>query len=86
MLNDGSTAPTITEHDCYAKMRAAKKPKSLIPGDLPTAIVKESLVELANPVTALCNNIAQNASWPEHFKVEYITPVAKIPSPCQKTV
>ena len=66
-------------------MRAAKKPKSLIPGDLPTAIVKESLVELANPVAALCNNIAQNASWPEHLKVEYITPVAKIPSPCQKT-
>ena len=80
-LNDGSTAPTITEHDCYAKMRAAKKPKSVIPGDLPTAIVKEFLVELANPVAALCNNIAQNASWPEHFKVEYITPVAKIPSP-----
>ena len=80
-LNDGSTAPTITEHDCYAKMRAAKKPKSVIPGDLPTAIVKQFLVELANPVAALCNNIAQNASWPEHFKVEYITPVAKIPSP-----
>ena len=43
--------------------------------------MKEFLVELANPVAALCNNIAQKASWPEHFKIEYITPVAKIQSP-----
>ena len=35
-------------------------------------------------MSALCNNIVQNASWPEQFKVEYITPIAKTPTPVTK--
>ena len=80
-INDESRPPIISEYDCYVKLRSAKKPKSVIPGDLPSKIVKEFLVELSSPVSALCNHIAQNASGPEQFKVEYITPIAKTPSP-----
>ena len=80
-INDESRPPIISEYDCYVKLRSAKKPKSVIPGDLPSKIVKEFLVELSSPVSALCNHIAQNASWPEQFKVEYITPIAKTPTP-----
>ena len=39
------------------------------------------MVELANPVSKLCNNIAMTASWPQQFKVEYVTPIGKIPLP-----
>ena len=80
-VNDDSRPPVISEHDCYIKLRSAKKPKSVIPGDLPNTIVKEFMVELSNPVSELCNNIAQSARWPEQFKTEYITPIAKTQPP-----
>ena len=33
-LEDKTNPPPITEHDCYLKLKAAKKPKAVIPGDL----------------------------------------------------
>ena len=53
----------------------------MIPGDLPSPIIKEFMVELANPLSKLCNNIVQSSIWPQKWKVEYITPIAKIPVP-----
>jgi hypothetical protein len=38
-------------------------------------------VELANPMSKLFDNIVQTASWPQQFKVEYVTPIGKIPLP-----
>ena len=43
--------------------------------------VKEFSVELANPVQSLLNNIVQSAKWPDQWKVEYVTPIGKIPQP-----
>ena len=80
-LADGTNPPRISEYDCYVKLKAAKKPKAVIPGDLPNTVVKEFTVELANPLCTLFNNIAQSASWPQQFKVEYVTPISKIPVP-----
>ena len=80
-LDDGTNPPIITEYDCYLKLKAAKKPKAVIPGDLPNTIVKEFTVELANPLSKLLNNITQTARWPPQFKVKYVTPIGKIPSP-----
>ena len=80
-LLDGSNPPFISDHDVYVKLKAAKKPKAVIPGDLPNKIVKEFMVELAKPLGVLYNDIAQTASWPEQFKVEYVTPIGKIPLP-----
>ena len=39
------------------------------------------MVELANPLSNLCNNIVQSSIWPQQWKVEYITPIGKIPVP-----
>ena len=80
-LADGTVPPTITEYECYEKIKQAKKPKAVIPGDLPHTIVKEFTVELANPYSKLFNKIVQTASWPDPFKVEYVTPIGKIPLP-----
>ena len=38
-------------------------------------------MELANPMSKLFDNIVQTASWPQQFKVEYVTPIGKIPLP-----
>ena len=80
-LEATSNPPVISEYQCYEKMKATNKPKSVIPGDLPSKIVKEFTAELAQPLSKLLNNIAQSAIWPQQWKVEYITPLAKIPVP-----
>ena len=80
-LRTKSKPPVVTEYDCYMKMKAAKKPTSGVPGELPSAIVKEFTAELANPVSKLINNVVQSASWPEQYKMEYVTPIGKIPQP-----
>ena len=69
------------DDECYLKIKATKKPHSVIPGDLPSEIVKEFTEELANPLANLCNNILRSANWPGQWKVEYVTPISKIPSP-----
>ena len=73
-LQENAVPPNIAELECYEKLQKAKKPNSEVPGDLPSKIVKEFTVELASPVSKLLNNIVQSASWPEHYKVEYVTP------------
>ena len=80
-LGDNTNPPLISEYDCYLKLKKAKKPKSVLPGELPSAVVKEFIVELAKPYSELFNNIIQTASWPEDFKVEHVTPISKIPQP-----
>ena len=80
-LADGTNPPFISEYECYVKLKAAKKPRSVIPGDLPSRIVKEFKEELASPLHKLLNNIVQSAVWPEQYKIEYVTPIAKTTSP-----
>ena len=80
-LETQSDPPVISEFDCYEKLKSSKKPNSVIPGDLPSQIVKEFMVELANPLSKLLNNIVQSAIWPQQWKVEFITPIGKIPFP-----
>ena len=73
--------PEISEFECFEKLKLTRKPKSVIPGNLPSTLTKEFLVELANPLSKLYNNIIQSADWPQQWKVEYVTPIAKVPVP-----
>ena len=81
ILGSESKPPVITEHECYEAIKSAKKPTSGVPGDLPGSILKEFSIELATPVSKLLNNIVQSATWPEQYKVEYVTPIQKVPQP-----
>ena len=76
-----TTPPTVSEFECYKKIKAAKKPQSGVPGDLPSKILKEFSVELASPLQRLINKTIKTAKWPTHFKREYITPIGKVPEP-----
>ena len=80
-LRQESTPPSISELECYQKILAAKKPQSGVPGDLPSALIKEFAVELAEPLQGVLENIVQSASWPDMWKVEYVTPIPKISQP-----
>ena len=76
-----SSPPFISEYECYEKIRAAKKPQSGVPGDLPRDIINEFTVELANPLHKLLNNIVQSFRWPQQWRREYVTPIGKVPQP-----
>ena len=52
--------PIISEYKCYQKIKAAKKPQSSVPGDLPSQIIKEFSVELACPLQKLVNSFWQD--------------------------
>ena len=80
-LNTVTTPPVISEHECYDKIKAAKKPQSGVPGDLPSQLLKEFSAELSYPVHKLLNRIVQTAKWPLQYKREYITPIGKVPQP-----
>ena len=80
LLKD-TTPPTVSEYECYLKIKAAKKPQSGVPGDLPSKILKEFSVELANPLHRLVNKITRTAKWPTQYKREYVTPIGKVPEP-----
>ena len=71
----------ISELECYQKIVSTKKPQSGVPGDLPSAVIKEFSVELAQPLQGVLNNIVKTAKWPDLWKVEYVTPIGKIPQP-----
>ena len=80
-LSAKSSPPTVSERACYDKILAAKKPQSGVPGDLPRGIIQEFAVELARPTKDLFNSIIQSGNWPDPWKVEYVTPIGKIPQP-----
>ena len=80
-MNMETMPPLISEFDCYQKIKTANKPQSGVPGDLPSHMIKEFCVELANPLQKLLNKIVTSTSWPQQWKREYITPIGKIPQP-----
>ena len=74
-------APVVTEFEVYNKLRAAKKPRSGIPNDLPKVIIQEFCPELALPVSKIVNSISSTGEWPKQWKLEHIVPIGKIPLP-----
>ena len=78
---DSSPAPIISEFDVYTASKSANKPKSGVPGDLPRPILTEFLPELATPICKIINKIFQSREWPHQWRMEWITPINKIPSP-----
>ena len=81
LKSDLRQPPTVTVEDTWQKIEAAKKPQSGVPHDIPKQLLKEFSVELATPLQKIINKIVKSSTWPEHWKREYVTPIAKIPEP-----
>ena len=80
-IKEEGEPPEITEFETYQKIKGAKKPKSGVPNDLPRKITQEFSPELAEPIRKIISNIARTGEWPRQWKLEYITPIGKIPNP-----
>ena len=80
-LKTSSVAPVVSVEQTLEKIKSAKKPKSGVPGDLPSLITKDFAEELSVPLCGLLNNIFQSEVWPQQWKKEYVTPIGKIPLP-----
>ena len=73
--------PVLQEWQVYLKLKKAKKPNSLVPGDLPVKLVKECVPELAAPITLIYNRITETAQYPHQWKTEYQLPIPKTNPP-----
>ena len=80
-LSLSSNPPVITVKETQDMIIGCKKPKSGVPGDLPRIITKEFADELATPMSRIFNSIFKHAEWPTSWKLEYVTPIGKIPLP-----
>ena len=69
--------PRLEEYQIYQKIRSAKKPNSMVRGDLPKNVVKEFSVELSTPLEIIFNTITSKAEYPRQWIREYQTPIPK---------
>ena len=81
-----SKVPNLSEHEVFARICAANKPKSGVPGDLPRKLVSEFAPELSTPMCAIVNNILKTAKqgiakWPDTWRQEFGTPLQKVTNP-----
>ena len=72
-----NSAPFLSQYDVYKKIMKAKKPNSVVPGDLPRKLVQLFPSELAVPATLIFNRISQSQTYPDQWKVEHQIPRPK---------
>ena len=80
-LQSGEKPPIISDYEVYCKIRAAKKPRSGVPSDMPKVITQEFSPELSTPLCRIINNMFQSGEWPNHWKLEHVIPIGKVPMP-----
>ena len=56
--------PTLSEFEVWDKIVKSKKPKSVVPGDVPKRIVQEFSPELSTPMHRMYTNIYSVQSRP----------------------
>ena len=80
-INDTNLAPKLTVQAVYSRIAKAKKPRGIIPGDLPKKIVQSCSQALAVPITTVFNQITAQAQYPESWKIEHQIAIPKVSSP-----
>ena len=73
--------PDISDYEVYRAIRRSKKPRSQVPGDLPSRLIKEFGPELAAPAAKILRTIVQTGKWPRQWRVEYGIPLQKQENP-----
>ena len=80
------TLPVITQQMVEEKLKAAKKPTSTVPGDIPAILYSRYPRELSPIITHLFIRITVQQCWPDDWKIEYITVIyndQQYPSECR---
>jgi hypothetical protein len=78
---DLSVVPCLADYEVFKKICKAKKPNSIVSGDLPKKIVQEFSCELATPVTIIYNSILKTLEYPRQWVVEHQIPLPKVYPP-----
>ena len=78
---DISVVPRLEEHEVFEKICKAKKPNSVVPGDIPKKIVKEFSCELSVPITIIYKSILTTFEYPRPWVIEYQIPLPKVNPP-----
>ena len=69
--------PLLAEEEVMKMIKDAKKPKSMVQGDLFPTLFNAAAVYLKAPVTSIFNDIITTAIWPVSWKREYVTVIPK---------
>ena len=69
-----------TELEVFETLKASKVTSS-VPNDLPTAFVKEFLPFLAKPAMFIFKNAVLSGTYPDRWKIEFVTPHPKVLPP-----
>ena len=71
----------ITKCIVVEKLTKAKKPSSVVDGDIFPHLYTSYCGLLADGITPIFNSIAKSGKWPDLWKVETITVIPKVPNP-----
>lgn len=73
--------PTLLPFQVSGRLKAFKKPKSRIGGDLFPSLVNKYHDLLADPLTVIYNAITKTNEWPDSWKIEYVSVIPKCAKP-----
>lgn len=69
--------PQLAVSQVLVAIRAFRKPKSRVEGDIFLALVNRAAHKLAGPLCEIYNLISATEEWPNPWKTEYATPIPK---------
>ena len=69
--------PRLDPYTVMQKLKAMKKPKSTVKGDIFPCLVNRAAGALAFPLADIYNDISGGGEWPKLWKVESVTPIPK---------
>ena len=76
--------PQVTEVQVYNKLNKLKHTRSTFPIDLPFTLRKEYAIFLAAPLADIFNTCLSQSTFPDIWKMKYVTPIQKVPQPKRK--
>ena len=68
-------------HQIWQIQKGKTKTLSAVPGELPPRLRNEFTLELCEPAAIIFNKITQSGQWCEEWKIEFGTPLKKVPNP-----
>ena len=78
---NSKTMPIFEPHEVYESLRKIKTNTATVKGDIPAKIIKEFAPELSGPLADLLNCMVLKGEYPNIWKLEMVTPVAKVHPP-----
>ena len=72
-----SNRPDLEPLAVMNKIKAMKKPKSTVKGDIFPCLVNRAAGPLSFPLTNIFNAVSRGDNWPTSWKVESVTPIPK---------